>query len=43
MRSHQVQEFITLRQNMRKLRKDLAVKLVYQGYLYQQIQTILDM
>ncbi|MEH2010577.1 MAG: hypothetical protein V7K65_03425 [Nostoc sp.] len=29
-------------QNMRKVRKALAVKLVYQAYLYQEIQTILD-
>lgn len=27
---------------MREVRKALAVKLVYQGYLYEEIQTILD-
>ncbi len=50
MRSHQttqraiteLQEFIALRPNAREVRKALVVKLVYQGYLYEEIQTILD-
>lgn len=37
-----LQEFIDLRPNAREVRKALAVKLVYQGYLYEEIQTILD-
>jgi SOS response regulatory protein OraA/RecX len=38
----ELQEFIALRPNAREVRKTLAVKLVYQGYLYEEIQTILD-
>lgn len=38
----ELQEFIALRPNAREVRKALAVKLVYQGYLYEEIQTILD-
>lgn len=38
----ELQEFIALRPNGREVRKALAVKLVYQGYLYEEIQTILD-
>ncbi len=38
----QLQEFIALRPEAREVRKALAVKLVYQGYLYEEIQTILD-
>jgi putative transposase len=38
----QLQEFIALRPDAREVRKALAVKLVYQGYLYEEIQTILD-
>ncbi|MBW4477664.1 MAG: hypothetical protein KME54_12530 [Tolypothrix brevis GSE-NOS-MK-07-07A] len=30
----ELQEFIALRPNAREVRKALAVKLVYQGYLY---------
>ena len=37
-----LQEFIALRPDAREVRKALAVKLVYQGYLYEEIQTILD-
>ncbi len=37
-----LQEFIALRPNAREVRKALVVKLVYQGYLYEEIQTILD-
>jgi len=38
----ELQDFIALRPNAREVRKALAVKLVYQGYLYDEIQTILD-
>ena len=38
----ELQEFISLRPNAREVRKALAVKLIYQGYLYDEIQTILD-
>jgi putative transposase len=38
----ELQEFIALRPEAREVRKALAVKLVYQGYLYEEIQTILD-
>ncbi len=38
----QLQEFIDLRPDAREVRKALAVKLVYQDYLYEEIQTILD-
>ena len=38
----ELQEFIALHPNAREVRKALAVKLVYQGYLYEEIQTILD-
>jgi putative transposase len=37
----ELQKFIALRSEARKVRKALAVKLVYQGYLYEKIQTIL--
>jgi putative transposase len=37
----ELQEFIALRPDARQMRKALAVKLVYQGYLYDEIQTIL--
>ncbi len=37
-----LQEFIALRPEAREVRKALAVKLIYQGYLYEEIQTILD-
>src|SRR4028118_2397810 len=38
----ELQDFIALRPNAREVRKALAVKLVYQGYLYDEIQTILE-
>lgn len=38
----ELQEFIDFRPDAREVRKALAVKLVYQGYLYEEIQTILD-
>ena len=38
----ELQKFIALCQEAREFRKALAVKLVYQGYLYEEIQTILD-
>lgn len=38
----ELQEFIAEGSNTREVRKALAVKLVYQGYLYQEIQTILN-
>jgi putative transposase len=38
----QLQEFIDNRPDAREVRKALAVKLVYQGYKYEEIQTILD-
>ena len=37
-----LQDFMDLRPDAREVRKALAVKLVYQGYLYDEIQTILD-
>ncbi len=38
----ELQEFIDDRPDARQARKALAVKLVYQGYKYEEIQTILD-
>ncbi len=38
----ELQEFIDERPDAREVRKALAVKLVYQGYKYEEIQTILD-
>src|SRR5512144_881858 len=38
----ELQEFIALRPDAREVRKALAVKLVYQGYLYDEIQAILE-
>ncbi|MEH2075880.1 MAG: IS630 family transposase [Nostoc sp.] len=38
----ELQEFIDDRPDAREVRKALAVKLVYQGYKYEEIQTILD-
>jgi putative transposase len=38
----ELQDFIDLRPDAREVRKALAVKLVYQGYLYDEIQTILN-
>ena len=38
----ELQEFIAQRPSAREVRKALAVKLIYQGYLYEEIQTILD-
>ncbi len=38
----ELQDFIALRPDAREVRKALAVKLVYQGYLYDEIQKILD-
>ncbi len=38
----ELQEFIDNRPDAREVRKALAVKLVYQGYKYEEIQTILD-
>lgn len=38
----ELQEFIALRPDAREVRKALAIKLVYQGYLYEEIQIILD-
>lgn len=38
----ELQEFIALGSNVREVRKAIAIKLVYQGYLYEEIQTILD-
>ncbi len=38
----ELKEFIDSRPDGREVRKALAVKLVYQGYLYEEIQTILD-
>lgn len=35
-----LQDFIALRLEVREVKKALAVKLVYQGYLYDEIQTI---
>lgn len=37
----ELQEFIVQNPNSREVRKGLAVKLVYQGYLYEEIQRIL--
>lgn len=42
MASAELQEFIDSRPDAREVRKALAVKLVYQGYKYEEIQTILD-
>lgn len=38
----ELQEFIAFSPEAREVRKALAVKLVYQDYLYQEIQRILD-
>jgi putative transposase len=38
----ELQEFIDNRPDAREVRKALAVKLVHQGYKYEEIQTILD-
>jgi putative transposase len=38
----ELQEFIDERPDAREVRKVLAVKLVYQSYKYEEIQTILD-
>ena len=38
----ELQQFIDGRPDAREVRKALAVKLVYQGYNYEEIQTILD-
>ena len=38
----ELQEFIALHPDAREMRKALALKLVYQGYLYEEIQKILD-
>ena len=38
----ELQEFIDASPDARQVRKALAVKLVYQGYKYEEIQTILD-
>jgi putative transposase len=38
----ELQDFIAVCRDARSARKALAVKLVYQGYLYEEIQTILD-
>ena len=38
----ELQEFIADCRDAREARKALALKLVYQGYLYEEIQTILD-
>ena len=37
----ELQEFIDTRPDAREVRKALAVKLVYQGYKYEEIQNIL--
>ncbi len=37
----ELEEFIVQNINAREVRKGLAVKLVYQGYLYEEIQRIL--
>jgi len=37
-----LKEFIASCPNAREVRKALAVKLIYQGYLYEEIQAILD-
>lgn len=38
----EIQEFIAVCADVREVRKALALKLVYQGYLYDEIQKILD-
>lgn len=38
----ELQEFIAVGSNTREVRKALAVKLIYQGYLYEEIQRILN-
>ena len=38
----ELQKFIECRPDAREVRKALAIKLVYQGYKYEEIQTILD-
>jgi putative transposase len=37
----ELQEFIDQNPNAREVRKGLAIKLVYQGYLYEEIQRII--
>ncbi len=37
----ELEEFIVQNLNAREVRKGLAIKLVYQGYLYEEIQRIL--
>ena len=37
----ELQEFIDQNPNVREVRKGLAIKLVYQGYLYEEMQTII--
>ena len=38
----ELKEFIASGSNAREVRKALAVKLIYQGYFYEEIQAILD-
>ena len=38
----ELQEFIAVCRDAREVRKALAIKLIYQGYLCEEIQTILD-
>ncbi|MBG1259739.1 helix-turn-helix domain-containing protein, partial [Nostoc commune] len=38
----ELQDFIAACRDAREARKAMAVKLVYQDYLYEEIQTILD-
>lgn len=38
----ELQEFIRMHSDAREVRKALALKLVYQGYAYEEIQIILD-
>ena len=38
----ELQNFIDMRPDAREVRKALAVKLVYQGYLYDEIQYLLN-
>ena len=38
----ELQDFISACRDAREARKALAVKLIYQDYLYEEIQTILD-
>ncbi|MBD1934865.1 helix-turn-helix domain-containing protein [Trichocoleus sp. FACHB-69] len=41
-RESELQEFIRMHPDAREARKALALKLVYQEYIYEEIQTILD-